>query len=156
MSKKIVGAKIACLDFSLNKAKMKLGVQVLIDDPSKLEGIRQRWVLCLLSLIFLCAYHDNCVVTLLCPNFGFQSISIWFLAQNSDFDTVWFFWVGMLNSFFLEIQTSFICIEGTMLLLTGRPRNTRRHWLVHADHPLPHLLLADPHDDTSRMLTACC
>jgi len=39
---KIVGAKIACLDFSLNKAKMKLGVQVLIDDPSKLEGIRQR------------------------------------------------------------------------------------------------------------------
>jgi len=42
MTKKIVGAKIACLDFSLNKAKMKLGVQVLIDDPSKLEGIRQR------------------------------------------------------------------------------------------------------------------
>ena len=41
-TKKIVGAKIACLDFSLNKAKMKLGVQVLIDDPSKLEGIRQR------------------------------------------------------------------------------------------------------------------
>jgi len=48
MTKKIVGAKIACLDFSLNKAKMKLGVQVLIDDPSKLEGIRQRQVLCLL------------------------------------------------------------------------------------------------------------
>ena len=42
MTKKVVGAKIACLDFSLNKAKMKLGVQVLIDDPSKLEGIRQR------------------------------------------------------------------------------------------------------------------
>jgi len=37
-----VGAKIACLDFSLQKAKMKLGVQILIDDPSKLEGIRQR------------------------------------------------------------------------------------------------------------------
>jgi len=42
MTKKIVGAKIACLDFSLNKAKMTLKVQVLIDDPSKLEGIRQR------------------------------------------------------------------------------------------------------------------
>jgi len=44
MTKKIVGAKIACLDFSLNKVKMKLGVQVLIEDPSKLEGIRQRSV----------------------------------------------------------------------------------------------------------------
>jgi len=28
MPKKIVGAKIACLDFSLQKAKMKMGVQV--------------------------------------------------------------------------------------------------------------------------------
>jgi T-complex protein 1 subunit alpha len=42
LPKKVVGAKVACLDFSLNKAKMKLGVQVLIDDPTKLEGIRQR------------------------------------------------------------------------------------------------------------------
>jgi T-complex protein 1 subunit alpha len=42
MVKKIVGAKIACLDFSLQKAKMKLGVQILVEDPSKLEGIRQR------------------------------------------------------------------------------------------------------------------
>ena len=44
LPKKVVGAKVACLDFSLNKAKMKLGVQVLIDDPTKLEGIRQRSV----------------------------------------------------------------------------------------------------------------
>jgi len=42
MPKKILNAKIACLDFSLQKAKMKLGVQVLITDPEKLEGIRQR------------------------------------------------------------------------------------------------------------------
>ena len=42
MTKKVAGARIACLDFSLNKAKMKMGVQVLIDDPSKLEAIRQR------------------------------------------------------------------------------------------------------------------
>lgn len=42
MTTKVTGAKIACLDFSLQKAKMKLGVQVLVDDPSKLEGIRQR------------------------------------------------------------------------------------------------------------------
>lgn len=42
MPKKIVNAKIACLDFSLQKAKMKLGVQVLITDPEKLDGIRAR------------------------------------------------------------------------------------------------------------------
>jgi len=42
MPKKIVNAKIACLDFSLQKAKMKMGVQVLINDPDKLEGIRSR------------------------------------------------------------------------------------------------------------------
>ncbi|XP_046672544.1 T-complex protein 1 subunit alpha [Homalodisca vitripennis] len=42
MPKKITNAKIACLDFSLQKAKMKLGVQVLVTDPEKLDAIRQR------------------------------------------------------------------------------------------------------------------
>ncbi|XP_059486021.1 T-complex protein 1 subunit alpha [Neocloeon triangulifer] len=42
MTKRIANAKIACLDFSLQKAKMKLGVQVLVSDPEKLEAIRQR------------------------------------------------------------------------------------------------------------------
>jgi len=42
MPKKVVGAKIALLDMSLNKAKMLMGVQVLIDDPEKLDGVRQR------------------------------------------------------------------------------------------------------------------
>lgn len=42
MPKKILNAKIACLDFSLQKAKMKMGVQVLVTDPEKLDGIRQR------------------------------------------------------------------------------------------------------------------
>ncbi|KAL1464470.1 hypothetical protein WDU94_004116, partial [Cyamophila willieti] len=42
MKKKITNAKIACLDFSLQKAKMKLGVEVLINDPEKLDGIRAR------------------------------------------------------------------------------------------------------------------
>uniref|UniRef100_A0A1B6C7B4 T-complex protein 1 subunit alpha n=1 Tax=Clastoptera arizonana TaxID=38151 RepID=A0A1B6C7B4_9HEMI len=42
MPKKITNAKIACLDFSLQKAKMKLGVQVLITDPEKLDAIRKR------------------------------------------------------------------------------------------------------------------
>ncbi|XP_064652622.1 T-complex protein 1 subunit alpha-like [Lineus longissimus] len=42
MPKRITNAKIACLDFSLQKAKMKLGVQVIVSDPSKLEAIRAR------------------------------------------------------------------------------------------------------------------
>ncbi|GAB1606282.1 T-complex protein 1 subunit alpha-like [Argonauta hians] len=42
MPKNITNAKIACLDFGLRKEKMKLGVQILIDDPSKLEDIRKR------------------------------------------------------------------------------------------------------------------
>ena len=42
MKKKITNAKIACLDFSLQKEKMKLGIQVLVTDPEKLDAIRQR------------------------------------------------------------------------------------------------------------------
>ncbi|KAJ3393919.1 T-complex protein 1 subunit alpha [Lobulomyces angularis] len=39
---KIVGAKIACLDINLQKARMHLGVNIVIDDPDKLEDIRKR------------------------------------------------------------------------------------------------------------------
>lgn len=42
MVKRVTGAKIACLDFNLQKARMKLGVQIVIDDPEKLEAIRDR------------------------------------------------------------------------------------------------------------------
>lgn len=42
MTKSIKNAKIACIDFSLQKAKMKLGVQVVVSDPEKLDAIRQR------------------------------------------------------------------------------------------------------------------
>jgi T-complex protein 1 subunit alpha len=35
-------AKIACLDFNLNKFRLQLGVQVLVDDPKNLEKIRQK------------------------------------------------------------------------------------------------------------------
>jgi len=42
MPKKIVGAKIALLDFSIMKAKMHLGVQIVVDDPEKLEKIRDK------------------------------------------------------------------------------------------------------------------
>jgi len=42
MPRSVQGAKIACLDFSLQKAKMKMGVQVLVTDPQQLEAIRDR------------------------------------------------------------------------------------------------------------------
>ncbi|VEN44647.1 unnamed protein product [Callosobruchus maculatus] len=42
MPKKITNAKIACLDFGLQKTKMKMGVQILITDPNKLEAMRDR------------------------------------------------------------------------------------------------------------------
>ena len=40
-------AKIALLDFSLQKAKMKMGVQMLVNDPDKLEDMRKRFILIL-------------------------------------------------------------------------------------------------------------
>lgn len=42
MTKQVTNAKIACLDFDLTKLRMKLGVHVVVDDPSKLEDIRHR------------------------------------------------------------------------------------------------------------------
>jgi T-complex protein 1 subunit alpha len=33
-------ARIACLDFNLNKFRLQLGIQVLVDDPKNLEQIR--------------------------------------------------------------------------------------------------------------------
>jgi T-complex protein 1 subunit alpha len=42
MKTKITNAKIACLDLNLQKARMHLGVNIVIDDPDKLEDIRRR------------------------------------------------------------------------------------------------------------------
>jgi len=42
MPKKILGAKIALLDFNLNKQKMGLGVKIVVTDPSKIEAIKNR------------------------------------------------------------------------------------------------------------------
>ena len=44
MVKKILNPKIACLDFNLQKARMKLGVQIVVDDPDKLDAIRERYL----------------------------------------------------------------------------------------------------------------
>lgn len=38
----IENAKIACIDFNLNKYRLQMGVQVLVQDPNNLELIRQR------------------------------------------------------------------------------------------------------------------
>ena len=42
MKTRITNAKIACLDIDLRKARMQLGIQILIDDPEQLEEIRNR------------------------------------------------------------------------------------------------------------------
>ncbi|XP_042476577.1 T-complex protein 1 subunit alpha [Macadamia integrifolia] len=42
MPLRVAPAKIACLDFNLQKTKMQMGVQVLVSDPRELEKIRQR------------------------------------------------------------------------------------------------------------------
>lgn len=42
MKKRITNAKIACLDINLMKARMQLGVQILVEDPGQLEQIRKR------------------------------------------------------------------------------------------------------------------
>ena len=38
----VKNAKIAFLDFNLNKFRMQMGIQVLVDDPKNLEKIRQK------------------------------------------------------------------------------------------------------------------
>ncbi|KAI3652044.1 hypothetical protein MP228_003347 [Amoeboaphelidium protococcarum] len=42
MKTKITGAKIACLDINLMKARMHMGVHIVVDDPDKLEDIRKK------------------------------------------------------------------------------------------------------------------
>ncbi|XP_063711947.1 T-complex protein 1 subunit alpha-like [Symsagittifera roscoffensis] len=42
MPKRIQNAKIACLDFSLQKTKMKLGVHIISENADQLEKIRER------------------------------------------------------------------------------------------------------------------
>jgi len=42
MPRRVVNAKIACLDMNLQKARLMMGVQVLVTDPAELEKIRAR------------------------------------------------------------------------------------------------------------------
>ena len=51
MPKKIVNAKIALLDMNLQKGRMGLGVHVVINDPTKLEEIKNKSVFPTKSLL---------------------------------------------------------------------------------------------------------
>jgi len=42
MPKAVNEAKVACVDFNLNKFRLQMGVQVLVDDPDNLDKIRQK------------------------------------------------------------------------------------------------------------------
>jgi len=42
MKTRIINPKIAILDMNLHKARMHLGVQILVDNPDALEEIRKR------------------------------------------------------------------------------------------------------------------
>ena len=42
MPRVVANARIALLDFNLQRHRMQLGVQVLVTDPAQLEAIRQR------------------------------------------------------------------------------------------------------------------
>jgi len=42
MPTNVNNAKIACIDFNLNKYRLQMGVQVLVNDPDNLEKIRQK------------------------------------------------------------------------------------------------------------------
>jgi T-complex protein 1 subunit alpha len=44
MKTRITNAKIACLDINLQKHRMNLGVNIVVDDPDQLEEIRKRCV----------------------------------------------------------------------------------------------------------------
>ncbi len=43
MPKHVKGAKIALLDFNLQKHRMGLGVSIVVTDPKKVEEIKQRF-----------------------------------------------------------------------------------------------------------------
>ena len=59
MKKRITNAKIACLDINLQKARMQLGVQILVDDPNQLEEIRKRYVLIVLVFLDLTIFLEK-------------------------------------------------------------------------------------------------
>lgn len=64
MKKRITNAKIACLDINLQKARMQLGVQILVEDPSQLEEIRKRYVFLYIRLPAILNVSSEADITL--------------------------------------------------------------------------------------------
>lgn len=54
MPKEVTKAKIACLNFSLQKMKLPLGISVVVEDPDKLQAIRDRCV----CVLYVCMLND--------------------------------------------------------------------------------------------------
>lgn len=44
MPTRVAPARIACLDFNLQRTKMQMGIQVSVTDPRALKKIFQRWI----------------------------------------------------------------------------------------------------------------
>lgn len=59
MKTRITNAKIACLDINLQKARMQLGVQILVENPDQLEDIRKRYVDMYRSLTSILTAHKS-------------------------------------------------------------------------------------------------
>lgn len=53
MVKTVKNAKIALLDFSLQRHKMKHGVKLIVSDPKELEKMRERYFIYIKKKIFL-------------------------------------------------------------------------------------------------------
>ena len=58
MPKDVTKAKIACLNFSLQKMKLPLGISVVVQDPDKLQAIRDR---CVCVCVCGCGCVGGCV-----------------------------------------------------------------------------------------------
>ena len=54
MPKAVSKAKIACLNFSLQKMKLPLGISVVVHDPDKLQAIRDRRVVHSIGCVCVC------------------------------------------------------------------------------------------------------
>lgn len=59
MPRKILNPKIACLDFSLQRAKMHLGISVVVEDPTKLEAIRREYAILNQTLLFFYKFLEK-------------------------------------------------------------------------------------------------
>lgn len=82
MPLRVAPARIACLDFNLQKAKMQMGVQVLVTDPRELEKIRQRWL-----VVFILVRY--CVLNKTAEFNGFYVAYFHFFTGHVSWSCTW-------------------------------------------------------------------